>query len=181
MPLIDLAALAIAQAISTGDRLVGLRGLRAGEALPSAVVLKDNEQHGSIAFSFYAPRRDRDGASMGWRARREVREAGASPEIAWASQDSCPGMADALAALERTPAPRVELRSAAPLSSQPPSMGPLHTSHLIWMRAWDDGNSPVEMTLTSLGAGSPERVFTRVEAFLEGCWEPAARSIGQEN
>lgn len=170
MLILALMSFAIGQDISPHDRLEQLGGLRIENRPPDAVILVDREQNGLVAFSFYKYLPSPSGLSWAWRVRREIRTRDEEPEIAWASQDSCTGIADSLIAIERTAIPRVELRSAEPSGSQPPSMGPLHVTHRIWARAWDAENSPLEVTLSSLGSGVPQKIFERVDQALRDCW-----------
>ena len=153
---------------ATSGHLKRLSNLRIENTSPEAVVLKDMEHRGSVAFSFY---KTLSGGSWYWRVRREVRAPDHDPRISWASQQSCAGIADSLVVIERVAMPRVELRSAEPAGPQPPAMGPLHLTHHMWARAWDAGNSPVEITLTSLGSGSPQRLFDHLEQALRTCWD----------
>lgn len=172
MLILALISFAIGQDISSNDRIGQLSGLRIENRPPDAVILKDQEQYGIVAFSFYKYGPAPSGRSWAWRVRREIRTGDESPKIAWTSQDSCTGVADSLIAIERISFPRVELRSAVPSGSQPPSMGPLHVTHRIWARAWDAENSPLEVTLSSLGSGVPQRIFERVDEALHDCWGP---------
>lgn len=170
---LELMILAFPQEYAaTSDHLERLSNLRIENTSPEAVVLKDMEYRGSVAFSFY---KTQSGGSWSWRVRREDRSSDPDPGISWASQQSCAGISDALVAIERVTMPRVEMRSAEPAGSQPPAMGPLHLTHHLWARAWDAGNSPVEVTLTSLGSGIPQRLFDHLEQALRTCWdEPEA-------
>lgn len=164
MPILTLMSLAIAQdGFTDNDWLQKLSALRADNRPPDAVVLKDREHDGLVAFSFYRFMPSPSERSWVWRVRREIRTSDGNIQIAWISQDSCTGVADSLVAIERVGIPRVELRRAEPSGAQPPSMGPLHVTHRIWARAWDAENSPMEITLSSLGSGIPERLFGRVD------------------
>lgn len=149
--------------------------IRHSGSLPKAVVIHRADRRATISVSFYQARSSEGAANTQgtWTARMETR-LGAETSVLWTSTKICPQLYGNLVELERIALPRIEIRDRSDAPAQyeapPPNMGQLHTSHTLWVRAWDADNIPSEITLHSLGAGSVAMWFSKVQVDLDGCW-----------
>lgn len=158
------------------DPMDALQAFRVDQVAPQAVLIKRREDAGFVGISLYRLPPAKVGDPMRWRARREEAGSPSFNGVQWAEQESCGALVEALAAVERTPQPRIELRVPDPSSRKLPVMGPLHLTYELWARASDAGNSPVWLSMRSLGSGEPQRLFENVEVLLAECWPNNAAS-----
>lgn len=159
------------------DWLIELKTQRLGVALPKSIVMESRDFGPSTAISLYEQVEvGPDGKSdVTWTARREIRRSGEA-SVDWTSSRSCDGLQTVVTAFERTPLPRIEMRSARALgadASPRPVMGAIHQAHVLWTTAWDSENAPVEMTLSSLGSGPAQRLYEIAATSLSACWTSA--------
>lgn len=149
--------------------------IRHSGSLPKAVVIRRIDRHNTISVSFYRENPSEEATSKQgvWTARMETRS-GAETSVLWTSTKTCPQLYGNLVELERIALPRIEIRDHSDAPTQyeapPPNMGQLHTSHSLWVRAWDADNVPSEIALHSLGAGSVAVWFSKAQTDLDGCW-----------
>jgi len=145
------------------------RQIRIDGLQPSAVVMVSRGTSTST-ISFHE-RRER--GRVVWLARRIDSPDAGRAQIA--SSDTCPQLYSQVLALERLPISQREIRGARSSSPEgfvpePPKLGPLHTSYLLWSGGWTNGQEPVEMTLFHLGSGPIASWFSVAEAELDHCW-----------
>lgn len=147
-----------------------------GQTRPKAVVIQNREFASSTAISFYETS-SADGTGpvpTVWHARRET-QSGDGQAVEWTSTRSCGPLLNVVVALERLALPHVEIRrpqaSESPLPA--PEMGTMHQTHLVWVTGWDSGNAPIQITLESLGSGTPKQLYDMAADQLSGCWQPA--------
>jgi len=159
------------QTATPGRALDELRQLRFEGLQPRAAVMANEDSKTSI-WAFYE--NSPDGGPALWIARRETSSAGElRTEIA--RSDICPQIYAQALALERLPIPGPEVRgprSASPpeFVTQPPNLGPLHTSYTLWAKGWTSGLEPVELTVFHLGSGPIADWTAKAEADLDLCW-----------
>lgn len=159
------------------DPMDALQSLRVDHVAPLAVLIKRREDAGFVGISLYRLPPEKVGDPMRWRARRAETGSPSFNGVQWAEQETCGALVEALAAVERTPQPRIELRVPDPSSRKLPVMGPLHLTYELSPRASDAGNRPVWLSMRSLGSGEPQRLFENVETLLAECWSNDAASI----
>lgn len=136
---------------------------------PSAVVMVSS----GASISTLSFHEKRENGRVVWLVRRMGYPESGQAQIA--SSDICPQLYGQLLSLERLPVSQMQIRgaqSSAPdgFVPEPPNLGPLHTSYLLWSRGWTSGQEPVEMTFSHLGSGPLAGWFSDAEAELQPCW-----------
>lgn len=183
MSLVLFLALTAMPEPTTVEWLQHLKAEPLEQTRPKAIVIQNREFASSTAISFYeTTSSDGTGPTRTvWHARREVR-AGEGLAVEWTSTRSCGQLFSVVIALERLAMPHVEMRRPQTSESPTPApeMGSTHQNHLVWVTGWDSGNAPLQLTLESLGSGTPQQLYDLANDQLSGCWLPTGEPHWQE-
>jgi len=169
LTLLTLVAQIAYPSLAPSQLFAEFRQIRIDGVPPSAVVMVSSGTSVST-LSFHEKR---ESGRVVWLVRRVDSPQSGRAQIA--SSDTCPQLYSQVLSLERLPVSQKEIRgaqSSAPdgFVPEPPSLGPLHTSYLLWSRGWTSGQEPVEMSLSHLGSGPLAGWFSDAEVELQRCW-----------